>query len=165
MNKHLKSIGLICPVLILAIVIISGCTQSSSSLQVASSCEQKTGSDRSLCYTVAAYKSANSSLCENINDTGYRDLCYQNVAFKVNDSSICNKISNDPNTIMFYLKTRCMALTTENANICDSINGTYKNSCYMEVSGKTENLTLCEMVIPNESRCTQYFQTIKNGPP
>jgi hypothetical protein len=165
-------------VIILIIMGVSGIAILSSNLslglaftemvlpQTKVNCSQEVGFSRDACYSMSAYTQANSSLCEYVNDTMTRNVCYHDVAFRIDGTSICDKISGD--TFGASLKAKCMAMETGNVSICDERmqgydQSTYRDACYKDVAGKTQNLTLCMSVMHNETGCNEYLQKIKSG--
>ena len=140
--------------LILTIVIISGCTQ--ASLQTTQEIEQ---------ITKAAAENKDIQKCEEITivarDGGGwdRDNCYHNYAFVHQDVSACDKISSGGNKAECKIhiasiignENICNALTEEDITNYDLANtlAHAKNICFANVATEHKKISVCDMYLPD----------------
>ncbi|NIA03070.1 MAG: hypothetical protein GWP12_00810 [Nitrospirae bacterium] len=160
--------------MVLASIIISGCTDQSGLSKPTSSEIQMTDiadclkttndAERIACLTEAAVQKKDMSICtKNIDLVPLQDGCIISVAVAKGDKSACDMISNQMKETTSQDKM-CKAMITLDTSYCDEITvlggvgqSTMIGTCYAFIVEKTKNVELCNQ-LESETAKSYCFQ-------
>lgn len=135
---------------IVALIIISGCTQISFE-----PCPgfHPASQDKAMCLVDYAEQHRDSSICEIIQSEIYKDECYNDVGILTNDIELCKKMVSRLWRSGKGLCFKKIAVNLTDEKICEHISDEgQRDGCYRDVASITKSETTCEKIIPEWSR-------------
>src|SRR3989339_1175165 len=120
--------------------------QSSSDLIVP---ECKGSQEIERCYVDYAIQNKNPSICQDVSQESIRNSCYDQLASRLNREDLCREITDID---MFSVCLIEIAKAKKDSVICDGVDASYSDQCYLLVAVSIPNPDICNKIINEQVR-------------